>query len=153
MFCGWEYTIYSNHIWWKSLLFSEKDSFLDLRAAVVKEMSERDVTDGSGRSSDHRCTWGACYEIEVCSSVSSEKTLMLGKIEWKSRRGQQGMRLLDSVTDSVDVSLSELWDIVKDGEVWYLTAVHGDTKSWTQLSNWTTTSVSRGLFYQYSRRV
>ena len=98
------------------MLFSEKCFFLDLRAAIVKEMSERDVTDGSGRFSDHGCTWGACYEIEVCSSVSLEKTLMLGKTEGKSRRGQQRMRWLDSITDSVDVSLSELWDIVKDRE-------------------------------------
>ncbi|XDA70407.1 hypothetical protein R6Z07M_000756 [Ovis aries] len=73
---------------------------LDLRAAIVKEISERDVTDGSGRFSDHGCTWGACYEIEVCSSVSSEKTLMLGKIEGKCRSGQQRMRWLDSITNS-----------------------------------------------------
>ena len=68
---------------------------------------------------------------------SLEKTLMLGKIESR-RRGQQRMRWLDSITDSMDMNLSKLWEIVKDREAWH-TVVHGVTKSWTQLSNRTTT--------------
>ena len=65
---------------------------------------------------------------------SLEKTLMLGKIEGKRRRGQQRMRWLVSVTDSMDMNLSKLQGIVRDREAWRA-AVHGVTKSWIQLSD------------------
>ena len=91
-------------------------------------------------------SWNSNTLATWCKKTDSlEKTLMLGKIEGRRRRGWQRIRRLDDITDTMDMSLSVLWELV-NREAWHV-AVHGITKNWTWLSSWTELNMITQIYH------
>ena len=122
----------SLELWWRRRHLRIPWTARRSNQSIVKEINPEYSLEGLMLKLKFQCFGHLMWRID-----SLKKTLMLGKIEGRRRRGRQRIRWLDRITDSMDMNLSKFWEIVKDRGGWHA-AVHGVAKSQTQLSNWTT---------------